>query len=73
MARVNNMIWGVVLVLTGFIIAVVGLKFSYPVSLILGLVGLGVTVFGYVVFRAGRTAGGAKRRGRARAGAVSGE
>ncbi len=37
MARVNNMIWGVVLVLTGFIIAVVGLKFSYPVLAILGM------------------------------------
>jgi lipopolysaccharide export LptBFGC system permease protein LptF len=69
---VNNMIWGVVLVLTGFIIAVVGLRFSYPVSLVLGLVGLGITVFGYVVFRAGRTAGSARRRGRARAGAVPG-
>ena len=62
MAGTNNMIWGVVLVLAGFAIAVVGLRFAYPVSLILGLIGLGVTAFGYVVFRSGRA-----RRGRARA------
>jgi len=59
------MIWGVVLVLAGFAIAVVGLRFTYPTSLILGLIGLGVTAFGYVVFRSGAAAARA-RRGRAR-------
>ena len=39
MARTNNMIWGVVLVLAGFAIAVVGLRFTYPTSLIIDLVG----------------------------------
>jgi len=62
MARTNNIIWGVVLVLAGFAIAVVGLRFTYPTSLIIDLVGLGVTAFGYVVFKAGTAA----RRARAR-------
>ena len=65
MARANNMIWGVVLVLAGFAIAVVGLRFTYPTSLIIDLVGLGITAFGYAVFRAGVTAARA-RRGRTR-------
>jgi len=63
MARTSRMIWGVVLVLAGFAIAVVGLRFTYPTSLIIDLVGLGVTAFGYVVFRSGATA---TRRSRAR-------
>ena len=61
MARANNMIWGVVLVLAGFAIAVVGLRFTYPTSLIIDLIGLGVTAFGYVVFRSGATAARARR------------
>jgi type IV secretory pathway VirB3-like protein len=65
MARTNNMIWGVVLVLAGFAIAVVGLRFTYPTSLIIDLIGLGITAFGYVVFRAGATAA-RSRRARAR-------
>jgi len=64
MARTNNMIWGVVLVLAGFAIAVAGLRFTYPTSLIIDLVGLGVTAFGYVVFRSGAAA--RARRARAR-------
>jgi type IV secretory pathway VirB3-like protein len=66
MARANNMIWGVVLVLAGFAIAVVGLRFTYPTSLIIDLIGLGITAFGYVVFRAGVTATRARRGPRAR-------
>jgi len=60
---VNNTIWGVVLVLAGFVIAIIGLRFTYPLSLLLDLIGLGVTVFGYAIFRASiRT----RRRARAR-------
>jgi len=66
MARTNNMIWGVVLVLAGFAIAVVGLRFTYPTSLIIDLIGLGITAFGYVVFRVGATATRARRGTRAR-------
>jgi len=62
MARTNNIIWGVVLVLAGFAIAVVGLRFTYPTSLIIDLVGLGVTAFGYVELKSGTAA----RRARAR-------
>jgi len=50
----NNTLWGVVLVFVGFAIAIVGLRFTYPVSLIIDLIGLGVTAFGYMMFRAGR-------------------
>ena len=65
MARnnVNNVIWGVVLVLAGFVIAVVGLRFVYPTSLIIDLIGLGITLFGYVVFRSSI---GTRRRMRTR-------
>jgi len=49
----DNRLWGVVLVLVGFAIAIVGLRFSYPVSLIIDLVGLGITAFGYMMFKAG--------------------
>ena len=65
MARTNNMIWGVVFVLAGFAIAVVGLRFTYPTSLIIDLIGLGITAFGYMVFRAS-TVARARRGARAR-------
>ena len=56
MASTSRMIWGVVLVLAGFAIAVVGLRFTYPTSLIIDIIGLGVTAFGYVVFKSATTA-----------------
>lgn len=61
MDRSTNTIWGVVLVLVGFAISVVGLRFAYPVSFVIDLVGLGVTLFGYVIFRAGRSRTRARR------------
>ena len=64
--KTSNLIWGVVLVIIGFAIAVVGLRFTYPTSLIIDLIGLGVTAFGYIVFRAGVTATRARRGARAR-------
>jgi len=63
--KTSNLIWGVVLVIIGFAIAVVGLRFTYPTSLIIDLIGLGITAFGYVVFRAS-TATRARRGARAR-------
>jgi len=63
--KTNNLIWGIVLTIAGFAIAVVGLRFTYPTSLIMDLIGLSVTAFGYVVFRSGATAT-RSRRARAR-------
>ncbi|MCG2865470.1 MAG: hypothetical protein L7H04_06345 [Vulcanisaeta sp.] len=60
--KTNNLIWGIVLTIAGFAIAVVGLRFTYPTSLIIDLIGLGITAFGYVVFRAGTTAARSRRR-----------
>ena len=64
--KTNNLIWGVVLVIVGFAIAVVGLRFTYPTSLYVGIIGLAVTAFGYVVFKAGTTGARARRGARAR-------
>ena len=65
--KTSNLIWGVVLAIAGFAIAVVGLRFTYPTSLYVGIIGLAVTAFGYVVFKAGTTGAGARARRGARA------
>jgi hypothetical protein len=51
--KTNNLIWGIVLAIAGFAIAVVGLRFTYPTSLFIGIIGLVTSIFGYLVFRGG--------------------
>jgi len=60
--KTSNLIWGIVLAIAGFAIAVVGLRFTYPTSLYVGIIGLVTTIFGYLVFRGGIGAPRSRRR-----------
>jgi len=60
--KTSNLIWGIVLAIAGFAIAVVGLRFTYPTSLFIGIIGLVTTIFGYLVFRGGVGAPRSRRR-----------
>ncbi len=60
--KTNNLIWGLVLAIAGFAIAVVGLRFTYPTSLFIGIIGLVTSIFGYLVFRGGVGAPRSRRR-----------
>lgn len=47
-------LWGVVLVIAGFAISVAGLSFPSPTPLLSGIIGLGLSLLGALIYYRGR-------------------